>query len=94
MRDSPSTLLQFERTQSFTLQLEKHHKIPPQCEMKPNSPALTRDKSLVPLRNWKGGSTLFMQLKKILKIPITILEEPDVTATTREEPRVPHLIPR
>ena len=83
-----------EELKAYSQNSSNTTRFPHQCKMKPDSPAVTRDKSQVPFQNLKGGLNLFMQLKRFLKIPFATLEETEVTATTREEPHVPHFISR
>ena len=90
----PEFPVSIKRIPCFLLQLEKNHKIPPQQEMRTDSPALTREQSHIPPQNSKGGLTSFMQIQGPPEKPAQLERNPDFPATTREEPSVRHLISR
>ena len=60
-----------------------------QREMRPFSPAATREQSQVPSQNSRGGLTPFMQLKGAQRSPSQLKVKAEFPTTNREESHVP-----
>ena len=65
--------------QSFMLQLEKHHKIAPQCEMRPHFPAVTLQHSSTSPHNLKGALISLKQNERVPEVPTASREEPQAS---------------
>ena len=70
---------QFEGNQSFFPQHEKDLKIPLQRDLRPDSPALTREQSHAPPGNSNGDWTSLRQQERL----------PEFCVITREKPKLP-----
>ena len=75
MRGSLRSYRNLRGTQTFPPQLNKHHEIPTQCELRPNSPAVTREESGNPTCTLKGDLTSLRQDERL----------PEVSVATRVE---------
>ena len=81
------------------LQLEKCHQIASQCEMRSNSPAVTREQSSITPRNSKGSLTSLKihqskwQVERNPTLPMQLEKTRRFTPSTRDEAQVPS-VPR
>ena len=67
--------------QSFMPQLEKHHKIAPQCEMRPHFPSVTPQHSSAAPRNLKRALISLKQHERVPEVPATSRVNPKRPAT-------------
>ena len=73
-------------TQSFMPQLEKHHQIPPQCEMRSDSPAATREHFSVAARTSKGALTSLKQQERFPEVSVAGREEAQASRCNSRKP--------
>ena len=81
-----------EESQASCRNSRKPRRCPRQHEMRPFSPTAAREQSQVPSPDSRGGVTSFMQLKGAQRFPSKLEMKTEFPATTREDPRVSHLI--
>ena len=72
--------------QSFMPQLEKHHKIAPQCEMRPHFPSVTPQHSSAAPRNLKRALISLKQHERVPEVPTASREEPQASCCNSRKP--------
>ena len=101
LKEGLTSLRQQERFPEVPVTTREEHKtshcnsrnttrFPPQCETRPNSPAVTGEQSCALLHNLKGDLTSLRQYKRFPEVPITIQEGPQASCcNSRKNTRFP-----